>query len=366
MRSFEESYRSKVFWTLSAAALVAGAVMLIPFLPALLWATVLSVLIYPLYQRFQKRMPPNGAAGMATIVTLLIIGVPLFLIGAALFVQVNGFLREFSNATPAGEAAFSIDHILKEADRTLKPVIQSLSPSFSFATWFEQNRQQVTQNLTAPIGRALFTTGYTLFTLVVAFLTMFFMLRDGHKLREPAVELLPLDRDKSLAIFERTAATIRAVFIGVVLVAVIQGTIAGITYMAVGVPNAIMWGVATIVLCTIPLLGAPILYIPMALVLLASGNTWGAVILLCVGFIVVSNIDNLLRPFIIGAQVQLHPMAIFFSLLGGVLMLGPVGIMAGPMLLTILLMLQDIVREQRKATAAGEEGPLPTPEETPA
>jgi len=347
MKSFEESYRSKVFWTLVALAIVGAFFMLLPFIPAILWAVVLSVLIQPLHKRFQKRMGSGLAAGMATLATLVIIGLPLFLIGAALFVQVNGFIKEFSSGTPAGQNAFSVDNIVAQIDANLKPILKTLSPSFSFTHWFEQNREGVTKSVTAPLGKFLYSTGYTLFTLVVAFLTMFFMLRDSHKLVEPAVELLPLSREQSLKIFERTAATIRAVFVGVVLVALIQGTVAGITYLCVGVPNAIMWGVATIVLCTIPLLGAPIVYVPLALLLLSQGKTVEALVLLGVGFVIVSNIDNILRPFIIGTQVPLHPMAIFFSLLGGVLLMGPVGIMAGPMLLTILLMAQEIIRERR-------------------
>jgi predicted PurR-regulated permease PerM len=91
----------------------------------------------------------------------------------------------------------------------------------------------------------------------------------------------------------------------------------------------------------------------MSLLLVATGKPVNGLILAGIGFLIVSNIDNLLRPFIIGSQVELHPMAVFFSLLGGVLLFGPVGIMAGPMVLTILLALQDIVREMRAGQGTG-------------
>jgi predicted PurR-regulated permease PerM len=174
------------------------------------------------------------------------------------------------------------------------------------------------------------------------------MLRDGERLREPALELIPLERAKAEDVLSKMSQTIHAVFIGVVLVALIQGTISGVAYVVCGVPSPLVWFVATTVLCAIPLLGAPLIYVPMALLLLSQGKTPQAIGLLVVGFGVVSQVDNLLRPFVIGARVNLHPMAIFFSLLGGVLALGPVGIMAGPVLLTILLALQDIIREKNR------------------
>jgi predicted PurR-regulated permease PerM len=354
MRTFEESYRSKVFWTLVVLACVAGFFMLMPFIPALLWAIVLTVLVKPIDERFRKRFNPSVSAGFTTIVTLLLIGIPLFLVGAALFVQVNGFIREFQSQAPTGQSAFSQENLIRTLEANFGHFARSISPSFSFEHWWTENSEQLRRSLTAPLGKFLYSAGYTVFTLVVAFLTMFFMLRDAHRLQEPALELLPLPRDRSLAIFTRMAATIRAVFIGVVLVALIQGTAAGVLYAATGVPNSLMWGVATIVLCTIPLLGAPIIYVPLAIMLAANGKPIQAAILLGVGFGVVSNIDNILRPFIIGARVELHPMAIFFSLLGGVLALGPVGIMAGPMLLTVLLAAQDIIRERRRLSQTGQ------------
>lgn len=350
MRTFDDSYRSKVFWVLLAIGIAILALMVAPFLPAILWAVVLSILIYPWYARLKQRMHPNMAATVATISTVLIIGVPLGLVGIGLFVQVNGFVRGLQSAAPQGTSV-NLDYFIVELDKSFGPLAKSLSPEFSLKHWFDENRTELMGSLRAPLGKAAYSFGYAIFTFVIAFLTMFFMLRDGHRLAQPAYELLPLPEERSKQVFLRIAATVRAVFVGVVLVAIVQGTAAGIAYAVAGVPNAVMWGVATIVLCTIPLLGAPLLYIPMSLALIAQGKTGHGIGLALFGFLVVSNIDNLLRPFIIGQQITLHPMAVFFSLLGGVLLFGPVGIMAGPMVLTIVLALIEIAREMRKGVA---------------
>lgn len=348
MTGFTDKYRNVVFAILVGVLVLLAGRLLVPFIPAILWASVLTVLMKPLHRRFQDKWSPNVAAIITTFLTLMIVGVPIALVGTAVFFQVNSFVIDLKNAAPTGENGLSLDYLVQELDTTLKPLIQSIAPDFRFVEWFTEHRDEIVRNLTAPAGKAAFTAGYGAFTLVIAFLTMFFMLRDGEKLTAPALELIPLPKATGERILSRLSDTIRAVFVGIVLVAVVQGTVAGITYLALGIPHALLWGVATIVLCVIPLLGAPFLYVPLAIMLFSQGKVAEGAVLLGVGFIVVSNIDNLLRPFIIGAKVDLHPMAVFFSLLGGVLFFGPVGLMAGPMLLTVLLAVIDVLQERMR------------------
>jgi predicted PurR-regulated permease PerM len=139
---------------------------------------------------------------------------------------------------------------------------------------------------------------------------------------------------------------VRAVFIGFVLLALLQTAVAGTAYYFLGVPHFLIWTLVTLVLCMIPVLNAPIVFVPMGIYFLMQGEWQKTIILYVVGFGVVSVIDNVLRPIVIGRRVSLHPIAIFFALIGGLYSFGPIGIMAGPMLLTLLLGLADAVRER--------------------
>jgi predicted PurR-regulated permease PerM len=363
---FAAKYRNLAFIAVAALALYAAFWMLLPFVPAILWAAVLAVLMTPIHRRVRKKfegVSPNIPATITTILTLLIVGVPLTLIGVALASQVQSFASDLRNAAPAGQSGLSLDSLVAELNAALQPILKPIAPNFDLTQWFQEHKENILQNVSAPAGKLVVAVGYALFTLVIAFLTMFFVVRDAEKLREPALDLIPLPRESGEKILSRLSDTIRAVFVGIVLVAIIQGTIAGITYYAVGIPHALLWGVATIVLCTIPLLGAPILYIPMGLILMSQGKYTEAAVLLGVGFLIVSQIDNLLRPFIIGARIELHPMAVFFSLLGGIFLMGPVGIMGGPMVLIVLLSLMDVVRE-RMRLARESQGESPAAEPT--
>ncbi len=343
MEEFVRRYRFVALLALCLAAGWIGFHILKPFYPALLWGLVLTVLMHPVYRRFRARFSANLSAIGTVVTTILIVIVPLSLVGTALAFQIGGTLEE----AQAQQRELSDKYVVEQIEAILSPILKKVTPdTFDLSDYYLKNRTELLKSIGSPIQEAIFKFGYGAFTLVVALLSMFFMVRDGHRLRDPALELIPLDRDRSAQLLKRIGDTIQAVFVGVILVALIQATVAGITYWIVGVPAPFLWAVATFLLCIFPLLGAPIVYVPLSLYLASQQMYWQAGVLLGVGFLVVSNIDNLLRPFVIGARVELHPLAVFFFLLGGVFFFGPVGLMAGPMVLTLLLAIQDVVREK--------------------
>ena len=143
--------------------------------------------------------------------------------------------------------------------------------------------------------------------LLIALLAQFYLLRDGDRLREVALDFSPLDRAETERLLDRTRETVPAVFVGTVLVSVIQGAIMGVTFWALGVSNALLLGLLGILLCLIPVLGAPAMYVPAAGIMLATGDPKGAAIVAAVGALVVSQVDNILRPMLIGDRVSLPP-----------------------------------------------------------
>ena len=350
MQTWTQNYRAIVFGLLVVVALLLAGAAMLPFVPALLWAIVLSVLTRPLYNRLRHRLQrvpafKNGRADTVaslalTLLTLVVICIPFALIAIGLVVQVENVSVQLQS-----KGEFSLDSILVQLDHSIRPIAANFgAPDFKLSTYVDQHRQEILAVLRAPIQTLATQAGFTVLTLVFALLTQFFILRDGHRLKAPATELLPFSAERSHQLFGRIAETIHAVFAGTVLVAAVHGLVIGITYAAVGLPNSVLLGVISGMLCIIPLLGAPVIYIPVGLLLFVQGRTTEAMIVLAVGFLIVSQIDNVIKPFLIGGRVDLHPMAIFFAILGGVVLVGPIGVMAGPMLLTVLLALQDVVR----------------------
>lgn len=347
--------RKVVQWLVFGLPVVALIWVWLPFLNAILLASVIAVLAYGTYQRSRQwwrtrlgtrreGMAENMASLSVVVGLLVAVAIPLALTGILLVAQVNSVVQEFKASSPDASKAFSVDNLVAQADAAFNPMVQQLTGTeFDLEKWFQTNRQGLTSSLGKSAGALAYTLGHGLVMLVIAFLTVFFMFRDGHRLREPAMRFIPLPREGIQRILDRIQGTVSAVFVGVLLVGVAQGTLAGIAYAIAGIPNALMWSVVTIVLCWIPLLGAPLIYVPMSLLLISQDRLVPGLLLLAFGFGVVSQIDNLLKPLVIGARTQLHTMAVFFSLLGGVLVMGPIGLFAGPIVLTVVLSLYDIV-----------------------
>ncbi|MCH7905297.1 MAG: AI-2E family transporter [Armatimonadetes bacterium] len=349
----EQGHGKIIFWLLTIMLLAGAGILIWPFVPALLWATVLSVLFYPMYRRsqekFKKRKSCDTMAALSTtLFTAAVIILPLVGLAAIGGIQVYNLATEMVLESGDGQAP-TAGELAGKIDQRIDPILKRIGlEDFKLSRWIDENKEEIAQALTGPALNAGRRLVVTIVTLVIALLTMFFMLRDGHRLINPVVELIPLPRDHCIEIIKKMGGTIRSVFWSVFFVAIIQGLMCGALYWWLGVDPPAVWMLVTAALALIPLLGAPIVYIPASLILMLEGNTWQGVTLLLIGFLVVSQIDNLLRPMFISMGSKLHTMAVFFSLLGGVLALGPIGLMAGPMLLTLILGLTDVLRERRR------------------
>src|SRR5262249_48220719 len=144
-------------------------------------------------------------------------------------------------------------------------------------------------------------------------MTLFFLLRDAPRLLPLARAFLPFDGTQSEALLNRMAETIHAIVFGQTVVAIVQGTLGGPAFWALGLSSPLLWGVVMTFLCLVPLLGAPTVWAPMALLLAMQGAYGKALALALWGMLVVGTVDNFLRPLLIGARTQLHPLLVFFS-----------------------------------------------------
>lgn len=347
-----EPVRAKQLFFGVIAAILIGTLgyLWVPFFPVLGFALIITVLTSGWFNRLEAKWASKGTGPARTRAALTIIGIlifaifgPLASVGVLAGSQANKFVSDFRESAPTGVNAFSADYVLERIDETVGPAVKSLGFELNAKKWYTENHEVIEKGAQQAGTSMAKSVGTSALVLVIGLLTAFFLMRDGRNLLDPAQRLLPLTREQIIHICEKVHSTTHAVLVGIVLVSVIQGTLAGIIYAIAGVPNSLMWGVATIIACMVPMLGGPIVYAPIGLLLLTQGKTWQGVLVLGVGFGLISQIDNLLRPFFIGAKTNLHPMAIFFSLLGGVLVWGPLGLFLGPMLLTVVLCVLELL-----------------------
>jgi predicted PurR-regulated permease PerM len=338
-----QRYRRVGFAVFCGLLAVAAFYVILPFWQAIAWSVSLAILVNPIFARLQKRMNDTAAAGLTTLATLFFIIGPVVGVGIAVFAESNHLIAQLRANSAAGGSEISPASILDGLNAAVKPVADALgAQQFDLKDLVQKTLSSGAGSATQLFGRIV----HACLTFVFALLLLFFLLRDGRQLRGPAVELIPLPRKKAESVLNSIANAVHATFIGVVLISMINGVAIGSTFYLLGLPAPLLAGIVTMIFSFVPIAGAPLIYLPTAGVLIYLGQWGKAIAMVCVGSILVSLlVDKIYRSFLIGSKMDLHPMAVFFALLGGIFTLGPVGMIAGPVVLIVLMAGLDVFRE---------------------
>jgi predicted PurR-regulated permease PerM len=167
-------------------------------------------------------------------------------------------------------------------------------------------------------------------------------------LRRAAV-LLPLNADQARRLFARVKDTLNAIVYGTLTMAALQGALTGVAFWVLGVTSPVLWAIVTALCALLPVIGTAIVLLPAISMLVFSGHWIKGLILLVWSIIVVHPVDNLLRPYLIGGRTKLSTLYVFFALLGGLKVFGPLGVFIGPIILAITLALFGFLREEKRA-----------------
>jgi predicted PurR-regulated permease PerM len=186
------------------------------------------------------------------------------------------------------------------------------------------------------LSRELLGNAFQLgFNLLVITVGVFFLAHDGEKFLKFVHEILPLSTAEKDVFFLRAKQMLYAIFYGIIMTAGIQALLGGFGWWFVGLPNPVLFGLVMFFLAMLPFVGTPMVIAPGAIYLFAAGDTKNAVILLAWGFMVVSSIDNLLRPLFIYEGTKAHVLMIFIGILGGISTWGFLGLFMGPLVLSV-------------------------------
>ena len=206
--------------------------------------------------------------------------------------------------------------------------------------------------LSGNISNIFKTTISAFFSFLLMLLIMFYILKDGDRWRKAVVILSPLSDADDEKIIHRLREAVRGVILGNLFVALIQGVLMGVGLWLFGVPNGALWGMVAAVFSLLPTFGTAFVSVPAIIFLIISGQTAQAVGLLAWSALAVGMIDNVLSPFIIGGKTHIPPLLILFAVLGGIALAGPVGILVGPLAISLLYTLISIYRHEFRQTTA--------------
>jgi predicted PurR-regulated permease PerM len=324
-----------------------------PVLRAILWAAALAALFFPMHQRLLRLVGgrERTAATLSTILTILIFAAPAALLLINFASQVQNLwpsIREYLGGEIFQRAAEWL-----QASR-LRPLVVELLPGVvePGAAGIEEALREVVSGFgdlaleqLQEIGRS---APARFLGAVVTALIYFFFLRHGPGWVEQFKRALPLEPEHASNLLQISGDTINAVFRGVVITAAVQAVLAGVGFAVAGAPVPVVLGAVTLVAALIPFVGPVIVWLPVGIGLMVTGRTVAGVGLLLWGTLVVSLVDNVLKPWLIGRQTRLPVLWLFLALLGGLRVFGLLGILLGPAALSLFLACFRIYMEGRK------------------
>ena len=343
--------QSYIFGALLVLLFLAVCRLLAPFFTALLWSTLLYIMINPLHRRLIRninfdtlkgKILRNLWAGVFTIGTLVIIFIPFSLV-VSLFlrqlVEMGHNILNFLNKRP---------EYLHELVERIAELIRDISAGqinitadniiFQVKTAIANEMQRMVF-LSSNIVRNI---GILSINLLIMMFSTFFFYADGPYLARLVLRAIPIKNEYISTLTRKFVDITRNLFFGYVLVSLLQAVVSYIIYTIFGVKGALVFSVITFLLLFVPVIGATIIYIPLSIVKIINGDIVSGVVFFIVSMVFISGIDNILRPIFLKDRIQLHPLIIFFAILGGLAVFGFNGFILGPMLVILFLTVLDM------------------------
>jgi predicted PurR-regulated permease PerM len=329
--------------------------MLLPFFSPIAWALFIAFMIQPIHVWLTRRLrnSPRLSAGLLTAATVVIIIGPLAALGTAFVAQATDLLRYVqqlaSERAPDGLSDLTQLPVVGSALTWLQ---DTLGVSFEQARGWAIETARNVLGFFGALGKQIFVgaLGAALGFALMIFI-LFFAILDGHDMLEVLKALIPMSEADKKRLFDHLAAVTRAMVYGTGVTALVQGALVGIGFALVGLKSPIVFGVLAAFFALVPMLGTPVVWVP-AVLWLAAQQRWGAAAFLLAWSIFVVTIDNFLRPWLVAGRAEVRALTVFIGVLGGVTAFGPIGVIAGPLVLALILALVRYAVEVRRSEAA--------------
>lgn len=325
-------------------AVGAGVLVLVsPYLSGLLLGLVLHVIVEPVYRRLTRRMPASAASALVIIGVIVLVVTPTALIVSMLVAQLPGALRSVQETGLIS----SLDSL------AIGPVDLGARLGELGATaagW-------VAGRATAVLGGA----ASTILDLIIALFALYYLLRSGDRVWVSVRPFIPFSEGHADELLEQFRSATRGTLVGSLLIAFVQGGLVGLAFFAAGMAQAPLWGVVAVVASVIPVVGSTIVYVPGAIALAMQGRTGAAVGLALFCGLVVSSVDNFLRPMVNERISAVHPMVTLIGAFAGLGVFGLLGLILGPLAISYFFVLLRMYKEEYAPLVPLEGGPVNTP-----
>jgi predicted PurR-regulated permease PerM len=297
------------------------------FIPALLGSYTLFVLLkkwmYILTGRYKWKK--TLAAATLMFISFLVILLPIAMLINMMSSKINFAIQHSSNVL-----------------NTIEQFLHQYEVKYNFSIVSDDNLHQLTSWSAQTLQKLVGATFNTIITIVFTYFILYFMLIGGRKMESYLIEWMPMKNENVLLLRHETNALVYSNAIGIPLIAIFQGLLGLIAYLFLGVQEPIFWFLITCIASMLPVVGATLAYVPVAILLFANGMNIKGVIMLAYGFGIISTIDSVFRFWLQKQIGDVHPLITAFGVILGLNLFGFIGLIFGPILISLFLLLVKI------------------------
>ena len=336
---------NKITFAFLLVAVTCGFIAILwPFAGAVFWSVVLAIIFQPLNRKLLTRFPrhPNAASLLTLLLCLVVAIIPLVFLTFSVIQETSTIYQRMNSGQ------MNLTTYIKQVQDALPDWMLSILDRLNLSSL-----QEIQQRLSTVAGdaaksfatRAVNLGQYTM-SFVVSFGIMlyllFFLLRDGKQLASRVQEAIPLARQHKTQLLDKFATVIKATVKGSLAVAAAQGALGGLIFWILGIEAPVLWGVLMAFLSLLPAIGAGLIWGPVAIYFLATGDWTKGLVLIAYGVLVIGLVDNILRPVLVGKDTKMPDYVVLISTLGGMSLFGLTGFVIGPVIAALFIAAWEI------------------------
>jgi len=306
-----------------------------PYISALLFGIILAFIFSLPYKKLNKLIKKPTISSL--IICLLVIIV--LVLGVYLIAQVT--VKEAFNLYMSIQE-LDIFNLINQAILRVFPDSPELARQITLT--LQQALVTLTNNFINQAGQYMTNAPQFFIQIFITFFVMFYFLKEGDIILQYIKEILPFNKEINNKLIKRSRDVAHATIYGQIIIGIIQGITAGIGFYIFGAPSPLFFTIFAILLAILPFVGSWLVWFPLGLIMIASGNVTNGILMMIFGFVIVSTIDDLVKPFIVGKRAKINTLIVLIGMLGGFVLLGIIGLIIGPIVLEYLLIFIELYR----------------------
>ncbi len=332
---------------LAAICVFLLALILAPFASILFMTALLAITFFPVFLWIKNKLPKNEsvAAVLTVLVIALVLAAPLTIVAYLLIKESSVILDAVNSGIKTGE----LQAYWKQLKRAgpLGDAIRMMDSYIDLPEMVGNNIQQVSGFILGWTTKLAKGFAEFLLGLVVTLFATYYFLKDGRRIKKAILDLLPIPGTEKGLFLSRLEEMIKATIYGGIVIAMAQGALGGVIFWILGIPSPVVWGTIMVFASFIPFGGTGLVWAPASVYLFIQGSILKGLVLIALGLGMIGTIDNLLRPYLMSTQTNIHPLILFFAVIGGIGAFGILGIFVGPLIMTLVLAFYELYLQRR-------------------